>query len=140
MYLSAAPANGLNQARHLPDPLYVTVSHSLINVAPSHSFLGRLRPEQLLISYHRTAGYGASGKFCNFLQPFFFFKVEEQKAAAMMDKPSESEEPVAVNTSFSEEQEALVLSAWDAMKADSAAIALKFFLRYRTVRIYSYMH
>jgi hypothetical protein len=58
---------------------------------------------------------------------------EEQQAAAAvgatMEKPLE--EPVAVNASFSEEQEALVLSAWDAMKADSAAIALKFFLRYR---------
>jgi predicted NodU family carbamoyl transferase len=65
--------------------------------------------------------------------------VEEQQAAAMeatMEKPSE--DPVVVNTSFSEEQEALVLSAWDAMKADSAAIALKFFLRYRVQ--YEYIH
>lgn len=69
---------------------------------------------------------------------------EEQ--AATMERPSE--EPVAVAASFSEEQaattekpseeasafseeqEALVLSAWDAMRGDSAAIALKFFLRY----------
>ncbi|CAM0954562.1 unnamed protein product [Alopecurus aequalis] len=44
-----------------------------------------------------------------------------------MEKPSE--EPPVVAATFSEEQEALVLRAWDAMKGDSAAIALKFFLR-----------
>ncbi|KAK3138257.1 hypothetical protein QOZ80_5AG0366490 [Eleusine coracana subsp. coracana] len=39
---------------------------------------------------------------------------------AAAGKPSEA---------FGEEQEALVLSAWNAMKGDSAAIGLKFFLR-----------
>jgi hypothetical protein len=41
---------------------------------------------------------------------------------------------------FSEEQEALVLRAWDVMRADSAAIALKFFLRYRVQYVYIHMY
>ncbi|WVZ99266.1 hypothetical protein U9M48_044594 [Paspalum notatum var. saurae] len=41
-------------------------------------------------------------------------------------RPSDAEAAAG----FGEEQEALVLSAWDAMKGNSESLALKFFLRY----------
>lgn len=36
----------------------------------------------------------------------------------------------AAAAAFGDEQEALVLNAWNAMKGESASFALKFFLRY----------
>lgn len=36
----------------------------------------------------------------------------------------------AAAAAFGDEQEALVLNAWNAMKGESASFALKFFIRY----------
>ncbi|KAL6610508.1 hypothetical protein ACP70R_040477 [Stipagrostis hirtigluma subsp. patula] len=60
----------------------------------------------------------------------------EQREAAKMEAEANPSRPspetttgAAAGTVFGEEQEALVLSAWNAMKGDSANLALKFFLR-----------
>lgn len=42
---------------------------------------------------------------------------------------SSESEVTAAAAAFGEEQEALVLNAWNAMKGESASFALKFFLR-----------
>lgn len=49
-----------------------------------------------------------------------------------MLKPSgtSSDVATAAAAAFGDEQEALVLNAWNAMKGESASFALKFFLRY----------
>jgi hypothetical protein len=50
-----------------------------------------------------------------------------------MLKPSGTSSDVATAAAaaaFGDEQEALVLNAWNAMKGESASFALKFFLRY----------
>jgi len=55
------------------------------------------------------------------------------EAAAGSEKGASPRNPAdaaAAAAAFGEEQEALVLSAWNAMKGDSASLALKFFLRY----------
>jgi hypothetical protein len=44
-----------------------------------------------------------------------------------MSKPADA---IATAAAFGEEQEKLVLGAWNAMKGDAASLALKFFLRY----------
>ncbi|KAF8715783.1 hypothetical protein HU200_026732 [Digitaria exilis] len=51
----------------------------------------------------------------------------EQQGASM--EAAGTEKAAASATVFTEEQEALVLNAWNAMKGDSASLALKFFLR-----------
>jgi len=54
------------------------------------------------------------------------------EAAAGSEKGASPRNPAdaaAAAAAFGEEQEALVLSAWNAMKGDSASLALKFFLR-----------
>ena len=52
------------------------------------------------------------------------------EAAAGAEKGAGPSKPADATAAFGEEQEALVLSAWNAMKGDSASLALKFFLRY----------
>ncbi|RCV16927.1 hypothetical protein SEVIR_3G181600v4 [Setaria viridis] len=49
----------------------------------------------------------------------------EKDANPSMSKPADA----TATGVFGEEQEALVLGAWNAMKGDSASLALKFFLR-----------
>jgi hypothetical protein len=54
----------------------------------------------------------------------------EAAGAEKAASPSKPTDATATATDFGEEQEALVLSAWNAMKGDAASLALKFFLRY----------